>query len=211
VRALLDGPLDHTVASAELALQYDSRDNETVTRHGSFHQVRLLFSPRFTGAPYQFGDVNVTLRSVRSPVPWLQLAGRLVGDLLFGDPPFYELTRVDGSSVVGGGKGIRGVPGQRYYGKVKTYGNFEARVALFHFKLRDKPFVLGVAGFFDAGRVWSELPATPELDGTGIGLKYGAGGGLRLQEGQTFVVRADLAWSPDAHPVGAYFNAGEMF
>jgi outer membrane protein assembly factor BamA len=211
VRALLDGPLHHTVVSGELALQYDSRDNETVTRNGSLHQARFLFSPRFPGAPYQYGEANVTLRIYRSPVRWLQLAGRLVGDALFGDPPFYELTRVEGSSVLGGGKGIRGVPGQRYYGKVKTYGNFEVRADLFQFKLRGKPFQLGVAGFFDGGRVWSDFNPTPDLDGTGVGLKYGAGGGLRLQEGTTFVVRADIAWSPDAHPIGAYFGAGELF
>jgi hypothetical protein len=34
---------------------------------------------------------------------------------------------------------------------------------------------------------------------------------LRVQEGQTFVVRLDLAWSPDATPIGAYFAAGEIF
>jgi hypothetical protein len=32
-----------------------------------------------------------------------------------------------------------------------------------------------------------------------------------LQEGETFVVRFDVAWSPDAHPVGVYFTAGEIF
>jgi hypothetical protein len=37
------------------------------------------------------------------------------------------------------------------------------------------------------------------------------GGGLRLQKDQTFVLRADLAWSPDAHPLGGYFLAGHLF
>ena len=72
--------------------------------------------------------------------------------------------------------------------------------------------MLALAAFFDCGRVWTELGrAHPELDGTGVGLKYGIGGGLRLQEGKTFVVRADLAWSPDATPIGAYFAAGQIF
>jgi hypothetical protein len=55
------------------------------------------------------------------------------------------------------------------------------------------------------------LHAHPELDGTGLGLKYGVGTGLRFQEGRTFVVRADLAWSPDARPIGGYFAAGQIF
>jgi hypothetical protein len=95
---------------------------------------------------------------------------------------------------------------------VKVFENFEARSELFPFHIMKKALVLGVAAFLDAGRSWTELAhAHPELDGTGLGIKYGIGGGLRLQEGQTFVVRLDLAWSPDATPVGAYFAAGEIF
>ena len=67
------------------------------------------------------------------------------------------------------------------------------------------------SGFFDGGRVWADLRSAPELDGTGLGLKYGVGGGLRLQKGTTFVLRFDLAWSPDARPLGGYFLAGHLF
>jgi hemolysin activation/secretion protein len=78
--------------------------------------------------------------------------------------------------------------------------------------VKKKLLVLSVAAFLDGGRVWTEISqAHPELDGGGLGIKYGVGGGLRLQEGQTFVVRADIAWSPDATPIGAYFAAGEIF
>jgi len=75
--------------------------------------------------------------------------------------------------------------------------------------------IFGIVGFADAGRVWADTSFHPELDGTGIGLKYGVGGGLRLQSGSSFVLRADVAWSPDARalgsPVGGYFAAGQMF
>jgi hypothetical protein len=37
------------------------------------------------------------------------------------------------------------------------------------------------------------------------------GGGLRLRKGETFVLRADVAWSEDARPLGFYFLAGNMF
>jgi hypothetical protein len=212
VRQFLDGPLDHGVGAAEVALEWDSRDNEIVPRSGSWHQLKFRFSPRLgPHQPFQYGQGNITLRTYRAPLERLELAARVVGDVLVGDPPFYELTRVDDSSVVGGGKGIRGVPGQRYYGQVKLFGNLEARVQTWKGELWKKPFVLSVAGFFDGGRVWADLRSRPELDGRGVGLKYGVGGGLRLQEGQTFVVRADIAWSPDARPIGAYFNAGQIF
>jgi hypothetical protein len=212
VRRLLDGPVDFGAGLVEAGVEWDSRDNEVATRNGSWHHLKLRFSPRLgPQQPYRYGGANVTLRVYRAPFRWLEVAGRLVGDMLVGDPPFYELTRVDDSSVVGGGKGIRGVPGQRYYGKVKAFGNVETRVQTWHGTIRGKPFALSVAGFFDGGRVWSDLPPSPELDGRGLGLRYGLGGGLRLQEGQTFVVRADVAWSPDAEPIGVYFNAGEIF
>jgi len=51
----------------------------------------------------------------------------------------------------------------------------------------------------------------PEIDGTGLALHHGIGAGVRLQQGQAFVVRADVAWSPDVRPVGAYIVADEIF
>jgi hypothetical protein len=212
VRSLLDGPVDHGVGAAEARLEYDTRDNEIVTHGGAFHHLRLRLCPRLgRGQPFEYGSLDLTLRVYRTPFRWLTVSARLVGDLLFGDPPFYELTRVDDSSVLGGGKGIRGVPGQRYYGKIKLYGNFEAQTPVWSFRVKGKQFILSTAMFVDGGRVWTDYTRHAELDGTGLGLKGGVGGGLRLQEGSTFIVRADLAWSPDAQPIGAYFNAGQMF
>jgi hemolysin activation/secretion protein len=71
--------------------------------------------------------------------------------------------------------------------------------------------MLSTVGFFDAGRLWSDFHANEKLDGKGLGLKLGVGGGLRLQQGQAFVVRTDVAWSPDARPIGAYVTAGQVF
>jgi hemolysin activation/secretion protein len=134
-----------------------------------------------------------------------------VGDLLLDHPPFYELARFEDTFALGGSKGVRGVPGQRYYGKVKVFGNLEARYRLFSFHMLGKLLRFGVATFFDAGRLWADTSSHPELDGTSFGLKFGAGGGLRLQQDKTFVVRLDLAWSPDARPIGGYFGVGELF
>jgi hypothetical protein len=213
-RSLIGGFGAHGVALAELGLVYDSRDNEIVTRRGGHHTLTARAGPAIGDAlPYDYQQVNVTARVFLSPfTPRLTFAFRVVLDVLLGDVPFYELERFEETSAIGGLKGVRGVPAQRYYGKVKLFQNLEGRVQVWDFKLRKKAFALGLAAFFDAGRVWTELRRShPELDGTGLGLKYGIGGGLRLQQGETFVVRADLAWSPDARPVGAYFAAGQIF
>ncbi len=214
VRRMLGSFAPHGVDLLELALQYDTRDSAIVTRRGMFHALKARFSPAIgSWLPYQYLQLDATAQFFYTAIPrWLTITWRGVGDVLLGSPPFYELARFDETPAIGGGKAIRGVPAQRYYGKVKLFENLELRSQLFFFSIRNKPMVLGVALFADVGRTWTELGrAHPELDGTGLGLKYGLGGGLRLQQGQTFVVRADVAWSPDARPVGAYFAAGEIF
>lgn len=214
VRRLLDRVRSNGVELLEVAAEYDTRDNETVTHHGQYHMLLARYSPGLGGwMPYDYVQLDATLRFYATPIPrWLMVSVRLVGDVLLGDPPFYELARFDDTPAIGGGKAVRGVPAQRYHGKVKLFGNLEARSDLWSLRIAEKPLVIGLAAFFDAGRSWTELlHAHPELDGDGLGLKWGIGTGLRFQEGTTFVVRADLAWSPDARPIGGYFAAGEMF
>jgi outer membrane protein assembly factor BamA len=197
----------------EQALVYDSRDSETVTRHGQWHQLVVRESPGGTEAfPYRYAQIEAQLHEYWSPLPQrLTIAARLVGDWQMGDPPFYELARFDDTFALGGSKGVRGVPGQRYYGKTKVFGNFQATVFVAEPRAFGKSWSVGIAGFVDGGRVWTEGFDHPELDGTSLGLKYGVGGGVRLREDQSLVIRLDAAWSPDARPVGVYFGAGEIF
>jgi hypothetical protein len=204
----------HGVQLIEVGIEFDNRDDEVVTHDGQFHTIEARLSPAIgKWLPYAYQQIDGTFRFYNTLVPrHLSVSVRLVGDLLLGSPPFYELARYDETPAIGGGKAIRGVPAQRYYGKVKVFENFEVRSDLLDFTVKKKLLVLGLAGFVDAGRVWTQLGTpSPELDGTGLGIHYGVGGGLRLAEGKTFVVRADVAWSPDAMPIGAYFAAGEIF
>ncbi len=142
--------------------------------------------------------------------PALRLDLRGVVDIQLGDVPFYELARYE-DTFFGGANGIRGVPGQRYYGRIKLFGNVELRSRWFGFDVGGKTWTLGSAVFLDAGRLWSDFGSHPELDGTGLGFKVGLGGGIRLQQGEQFIVRLDVAWSPDARPVGLYVQAGQAF
>jgi hypothetical protein len=214
VRELLGNFDPHGVALFTAEAQIDTRDDESVTTRGQFHTLRVRGSPHVGGAfPYGYERATLTARFYGIPLGLgFDLRLRLAGDVLFGDAPFYELARFDETAAIGGGKAVRGVPAQRYYGKVKAFGNIEVTRSLWAFSLWKKPCVLGIEGFFDTGRTWTQLGQShPDLDGTGIGLKYGVGGGLRLLEGRTFIVRLEIAWSPDASPVGAYFAAGQLF
>ena len=194
-------------------LQYDDRDNEVSPHKGSFDEIAFNFSPGGIPAlPFSYAETSINLRGY---VPLFSkrftLAGRLVGDLLFGQAPLFELSRAVDNYAIGGSNGVRGVPAQRYSGKVKVLGNAEIRARVVDFHLFGKPFTLGAAAFFDGGRVWADTSSHPELDGKTFGLKYGIGGGPRLMSGSAFVLRADVAWSPDATPIGAYIIAGECF
>jgi outer membrane protein assembly factor BamA len=213
VKKLLGNTEPHAVVVFKYGLQWDSRDNEASTHSGTFDTVDVRLSPGTTEQfPYRYGQVTAIGR-LFLPLwkPHVTIATRVVGDLMFGDPPFYELARYEDTYALGGVNGVRGIPAQRYYGKVKVFGNAELRTEVVSFRALGKSLILGVTGFFDAGRVWADTTPQPELDGTGIGLKYGVGGGLRLQSGTAFVLRADVAWSPDATPIGAYLAAGQAF
>lgn len=202
-----------------VGLLWDSRDHETVPERGGLYEVSLRASkglPSSTDVAYM--ACTVDLRRYIPFVPGrLSLATRLLVDEILGNAPFYELTRAGAFSPLaapGGLRAIRGVPDGRYAGKVKVVAGMELRSWLWRFSAGEHRFRLGATAFGDAGRVWSDLPADPSLDGSGLGLKFGVGGGPRLQWGESVVIRVDLAWSPDASatnpnvPLGIYFALG---
>jgi outer membrane protein assembly factor BamA len=205
---------DHPVIFFKYGAVFDTRDNEFSPTKGTFNEVDLKLAPGSDQSklPHRYGQTTLVLRTYTSLIKErLVLAGRLVGDALFGDVPFYELTRFADTYAIGGVNGVRGVPAQRYSGRVKAFGNVELRGDIVKFKLLGKDMSAGAAVFFDAGRVWADTKAEPTLDGTGLGLKYGVGAGARLRSGNAFLLRLDVAWSPDATPIGAYLATGEIF
>jgi hypothetical protein len=210
----LIGPTDgfQSVALIGYAVAFDTRDNEISPHRGTWDEASVNISPGGTpDFPYRYAELNAVFRAYLPLASRVTLAMRIGGDVLAGNPPFAELPRWGDGYAVGGQNGVRGVPAQRYYGKVKVLGNVEVRAHFFDFRLLGKGLTLGGAAFADGGRVWADTTPHPELDGTGLGLKYGLGGGLRLSSGTAFVLRADVAWSPDATPISGYVTAGEIF
>ena len=202
----------HGVAEFSYGLVWDTRDNDVSARGGQYHTARIDLAPG--GAkevPYRYARLNSTFCFYQELFPErVVLALRAGGDALFGDVPYYELPRFD-RTYFGGGKAVRGVPAQRYYGKVKLLANAELRTMLFGFEAFEKKYQVGFTGIFDTGRVFTDYESSPELDGKELGLKFGVGGGIRLRAGKTFVLRGDAVWSPDANPVGLYLAGGHVF
>jgi outer membrane protein assembly factor BamA len=213
VRDLLRGTRAHETFALKLGVGFDTRDDEVSPQRGMYHTARVDFSPGSLSSDVErWARLNGSLRFyaplIRSRVVF---ALRLLGDFLVGDAPFYELSRFDDTYAIGGVKGVRGVPAQRYHGKLKTFGNLELRNELFEFDAFGQPRRFGITVFADGGRTFADYRVDPELDGRGLGLKYGLGGGLRLASGKSFVLRLDIAWSPDAEPVSAYLMSGHQF
>ena len=102
------------------------------------------------------------------------MSWRVVGDVLLGQPPFYELARFEEVSAIGGAKGVRGVPAERYYGKVKVFQNLEARSEVARFHIKGKQYTLSAAAFFDAGGVDRAGRAHPELTAPASGSNTGS-------------------------------------
>jgi outer membrane protein assembly factor BamA len=215
VRELLGGTEPHGTPELLLGVGWDTRDDEVSPTRGLYVTEEVSVTPDTFGAgSYRFARLGTALRAYVPIAPRerrLVLALRVVSDLLVGNPPFYVLPRFGHTSAIGGGRGVRGVPAQRYYGKIKAFSNVELRSELFSLRILGEDRRFGLAAFCDFGRVWTDYRAHPELDGTGWGLKYGLGGGLRIASGESFVLRADVGWSPDAHPVSAYLVSGHAF
>jgi hypothetical protein len=214
LRDLLRGTEHHHLALLDAGLLWDTRDHDLVPSSGAFHEVSIRFTPD-PRSDVSFAGATVALRFYRSLYrDRLVFAARVMGDMLFGDPPIYELARHGGlfpMPAPGGGSGIRGVPIQRYHGKVKLLSNFELRARLLPLTVFGQRINIGAIAFFDAGRVWSDFTARERFDGSEPGIKVGLGGGLRLQWGEAFMLRTDVAWSPDADPIGFYFNVNHVF
>jgi len=200
---------------------YDTRDNEIFPRSGSYSDmgIRTTFGmPLEAGVHYAgVGARFAQYIPLGGPVI---LAARGVIDLEFGNVPVYDLYTGGvffADEMIGGSSSVRGVPDGRYSGLIKTFANVELRAMLAHASLLGQNFAFGGNLLFDTGRLWSDYTFRSPLDGSGIGLKWGAGGGAYLQWGQAAVFRLEVAYSPDAvsenpgFPVGVYVEDGVMF
>jgi len=211
-RHVLGAAADHGSAQFSFGAAFDTRDSYVNSWRGAYLMVRADLAPGGVPAmPYSYARVTSAGSAFVPLVPArLLFAAHAAADFLLGDAPFYELPRYD-DIYFGGPWGIRGVPGQRYWGKVKALANLELRSELLAFRFWNKRNVFGVTAFFDSGRVWTDYTSHPDLDGTALGLKFGTGAGLRLIAGSSFVLRLDVAYSPDAHPYGIYLTSGQTF
>ena len=218
MRDLLFGTSDHVLWMLNAGLLLDTRDHEFVPARGTFSELSIRFSPGvdddlvFGG----FAAVSSWFWSLYKRI--LVLAARAAFDFQVGDVPFYELSLFGaflGGEGPGGGRAVRGVLLQRYAGRIKALGNLELRGRLLPFRVFGQRLNLGLTAFVDAGRVWADTRTRRirgrSLDGPFSDFSVGVGGGLRLQWGETFLIRADLAQAVTEGTTGFYIDVGQAF
>ena len=204
-----------------VGLVFDSRDNEIFPHSGVYGDIGVRTT---VGAPVdegvRYGGAGLRIAKYTTLGGPAILATRGVVDLEYGKVPVFDLYTGGvffADEMVGGSSSVRGVPDGRYAGLIKAYINVELRAMLLHVSLFGQRFALGGNLLFDTGRLWSDYTFHSPLDGSGIGLKWGAGGGAYLQWGQAAVFRLEVAYSPDAIsenpglPIGIYVEDGVMF
>jgi len=204
------------LAAVAAGVMIDTRDEEFVTTRGVFHQAGGRVNVDTEGV--WSGELSASLAHYARVLGPLVYASRVIVSLQLGDPAFYTMQEAgvfDPRWSFGGDNGVRGVPRGRYTGKIKAIANHELRLPLPRFRILGQRVRPGLTALFDVGRLWADYRPDPARDGTSIGLKYGLGGGLFGQWGEAAIVRADVAWSPDAIsaglPIGFYVTTGLTF
>ena len=216
----LTGASPMLLATGSAGVIVDTRDSEFVTRKGIFYQLGVSATVGSEDLA-SFAEATAVLSHYAPLGPVFIFASRVVGSFQAGRVPFYDLAQggvFEPQYLLGGETGVRGVPMGRYAGKAKMISNTEIRATPFpRFTVLGQRIRFGTTLFFDAGRVWSDYRVTSPLDGKGIGLKYGVGGGVFLQWGEAAIFRIEIAYSPDAEsenpgfPLGIYVSDGVMF
>jgi hypothetical protein len=187
----------------------DSRDNEVAPERGVFAEIAGRASPDVAGTGTAYAGPFLSLRAYHLLVPGdlgrrsparIVVAWRVMGEWLFGEPPFYELTRWGGSVPLlgfGGYETLRGSPFGRYRGPGRAIANAEARIDVLQFRLLKQLMRVQIVPFLDLGIVWGSGALARDPEPT-FPLRPAPGVGLHLVFAESFAARADFALAPDA-------------
>jgi len=224
---LLRGLEDHALWTLSTGLLWDTRDREFDPKRGAFHELSLRGSPGID-ASLVFSGAALSLRWFVPVIRGrLTFATRSAVDVLMGDVPIYELSSLgafDSVSAPGGGRSLRGVPLQRYHGKIKLLQSLELRGRIAPFRVAGQRFMAGAVAFVDTGRVWADARGgrvdvrradgtvdVRDLDGGPFDFEVGVGAGARLRWGETFIIRFDFGYAPTLGTAGFYIDIGDAF
>jgi len=176
-----------------VGVQHDTRSPELSPHRGHLLEAGGRLAPWGTGQAGGFSGLLLSARGFHElGHERLVLAGRLMGEVLWGDVPFYEMVHWGGYTPVqgvGGFETLRGLAFGRFRAPGKAIANTELRIRALDGAIKQTRLGLELAPFIDVGTVF--LADDPGL------LHPAAGLGTRLVMDETFVGRLDLGWGLD--------------
>ena len=159
----------YTGLSSEVTFSYkDDLDNP---RQGYQWSAGLDLNLGVRNAPDPYATLasSLTLYLSLPTERQFTLALRVGGAHNVGTFPYYD------ANTLGGKVNLRGFRSTRFSGRSSLYTNAELRMALFSLKSNILPGRLGVLGFLDHGRVWTDEESSGTWhQGYGAGLWYNA-------------------------------------
>jgi hypothetical protein len=123
----------------------------------------------------------------------LVLSDRIGGGISIGDPAFYQ------SLFLGGQGNLLGYLQNRFSGQQMVFNNFQARLKIANLGGYILPGQLGITGFYDIGRVWTD----GEHNDT---WHYGTGGGLYFAPASLTVIQVIAGHSKEGWYPYVTFN-----
>ncbi len=182
-------------------LVVDTRTPELAPERGVLAELSLRASPYFPGGTGPFYGPFASLRHFIPVVPdgRFVLAYRVMAEWLFGDVPFYEMTRWGGSVPIlgfGGWETLRGVPFGRYRAPGRAIANVEWRIDILRHAFFKSQLRWQLVPFVDVGAVWGAgddatagAPDVPLHPAVGLGIHPVLAG--------SFMGRMDVAIAPE--------------
>ena len=171
---------------AGLALSYsiDGTDSSTVTHSGARWVNTILLNQGIYNTSRRYLAVSSEL-SYFYPITALgdvSFAFRVGGARHFGAFEFYQ------ANVISGRTNVRGYEKNRFAGHSSFYNNYELRARLFNYNVYVFTGQVGILGFFDHGRVWSDVENETMWHA-------GYGGGVWVVPLQSIVINATYGFT----------------
>ncbi|MCB9766487.1 MAG: BamA/TamA family outer membrane protein [Alphaproteobacteria bacterium] len=193
----MDGGLTLQLSAGVL---YDTRAPEIGPRQGVLLEASGRWAPPHPLSAGHFGGVFLSARQFLSLGPRAVFAWRLMGEMLWGQVPFYEMVHWGGFEPIqgyGGWQTLRGIKFGRFRAPGKAVGNAELRLDTVTHSLLKKPAVWQLVPYLDVGRVFAAGEQATAPPPQGLGLDSAAGVGVRLVFDEVFVGRVDMGFGRD--------------
>jgi Omp85 superfamily domain len=184
--------------SVEAGLLYDNRNNIDNPTSGNLFSIAVNYFPKIFNVKSDFEKLKMEIRHYQTfnYITSITFAGRLLGEYVLGNYPFFE-----GASI-GGKKTFRGFSHGRFVGDGSIVGEFDIRMLLGKYNLL-VPSNIGFNFLTDLGRVFFKNEISERWHGS-----FGCGIWMSVYD-NSFVCSINFVKSSETYRI--YFTLGQMF